>query len=74
MKAVVQKEFPEKGEISIHRTESDDNRSYHINSDKIKKVLGFSLKDQLKLQLRIYARLLKRIKLLIPLITTFTSM
>jgi nucleoside-diphosphate-sugar epimerase len=38
---VVQKEFPDFGEIPIITTKSDDNRSYHINSDKVKKVLGF---------------------------------
>ena len=41
VKKVVQEEFPEKGEIEIVTTPSDDNRSYHINSDKIKKQLGF---------------------------------
>ena len=38
---VVSKEFPEKGRIEIVTTPSDDLRSYHINSDKIKRVLGF---------------------------------
>ena len=38
---VVSKEFPEKGQIEIVTTPSDDLRSYHINSDKIKRVLGF---------------------------------
>lgn len=41
VKKVVEEEFPEKGEIDIVVTESDDNRSYHINSDKIHRVLGF---------------------------------
>lgn len=41
VKRVVQQEFPEKGEIEIVRTETDDNRSYHVNSDKIGRVLGF---------------------------------
>lgn len=41
VKKVVEEEFPEKGEIPIEVTESNDNRSYHINSDKIKRVLGF---------------------------------
>src|SRR5580692_13005203 len=31
---IVSKEFPEKGEVSIVTTPSDDLRSYHINSDK----------------------------------------
>ena len=41
VKKVVQEVFPDKGEIPIEVTESDDKRSYHINSDKIKRVLGF---------------------------------
>ena len=35
VKKVVEEEFPEKGEIDIVTTPSDDNRSYHVNSDKI---------------------------------------
>lgn len=41
VKKVVEEEFPEKGVIDIETTHSDDNRSYHINSDKIKDALGF---------------------------------
>ncbi len=41
VKKVVEEEFPEKKNIEISRTESNDNRSYHINSDKIFKHLGF---------------------------------
>ncbi len=41
VKKVVEEVFPEKGDIPIEVTESDDKRSYHINSDKIKRVLGF---------------------------------
>ena len=41
---VVSREFPEKGEVSIVTTPSDDLRSYHINSDKIKRALGYSPK------------------------------
>lgn len=41
VKKVVQEEFPDRNEIEIVTTPSDDNRSYHINSDKIKRVLGF---------------------------------
>ena len=44
VKAVVEEEFPEKGEIEIVTTPSDDTRSYHVNSDKIRKVLGFQPK------------------------------
>jgi nucleoside-diphosphate-sugar epimerase len=39
---VVSGEFPEKGRVEIVTTPSDDLRSYHINSDKIKRVLGFT--------------------------------
>jgi nucleoside-diphosphate-sugar epimerase len=44
VKRVVQEEFPEKGDIQIVTTPSDDPRSYHINSDKIAKALGFRAK------------------------------
>ena len=44
IRKVVMEEFPEKGEIEIVTTPTDDPRSYHINSDKSKKVLGFSPK------------------------------
>ena len=40
---MVQKEFPELGEIPIITTESNDNRSYHINSDKVKRILNLNL-------------------------------
>ena len=43
-KRVVQEMFPEKGEIPIVTTPTDDIRSYHVNSDKIKRVLGFQPK------------------------------
>jgi nucleoside-diphosphate-sugar epimerase len=38
---VIAQEFPEKGRVEIVTTPSDDLRSYHINSDKIKRTLGF---------------------------------
>jgi len=38
---VVAQEFPENGKVEIVTTPSDDLRSYHINSDKIKRVLGY---------------------------------
>jgi nucleoside-diphosphate-sugar epimerase len=44
VKKVVEEFFPEKGNLPIEVTESNDNRSYHINSDKIKNVLGFTPK------------------------------
>ncbi|MBI4294388.1 MAG: SDR family oxidoreductase [Betaproteobacteria bacterium] len=43
-KRVVQEEFPEKGDIPIVTTPTDDVRSYHVNSDKIARVLGFKPK------------------------------
>jgi len=44
VKKVVEAEFPERGDIGIETTSSDDNRSYHINSDKIRRALGFQPK------------------------------
>ncbi len=41
VKKVVEQEFPEKGDIPIDVASSDDPRSYHINSSKIKRALGF---------------------------------
>jgi nucleoside-diphosphate-sugar epimerase len=44
VKKVVQINFPEKKHIEIETTKSDDNRSYHINSEKIKNILNFEPK------------------------------
>jgi nucleoside-diphosphate-sugar epimerase len=44
VKKVVEEEFPENGIIPIETTSSDDLRSYHINSSKIKRELGFEPK------------------------------
>ena len=41
VKRVVQEMFPEKGEIPIVTSPTDDIRSYHVNSDKIQRMLGF---------------------------------
>lgn len=41
VKKVVEQEFPEKAPIDIVTTPSDDNRSYHINSDKVFRALNF---------------------------------
>lgn len=43
-KKVVEETFPEKGEIDLVTTPTDDIRSYHVNSDKIRNVLGFQPK------------------------------
>ena len=52
VKKVVEEEFPDLGEIPIETTKSDDNRSYHINSDKIKMVLGFEPKRSMEESVR----------------------
>ncbi|HEY3196754.1 MAG TPA: SDR family oxidoreductase [Nitrospirales bacterium] len=44
VKQVVQQQFPEKPEIPIQITPTNDNRSYHINSDKIARKIGFKPK------------------------------
>ena len=44
VKKVVEEEMPELGEIEIVTTPSNDNRSYHVNSDKVGRVLGFKPK------------------------------
>jgi nucleoside-diphosphate-sugar epimerase len=52
VKRVVEQEFPDKGDINIVTTPSDDLRSYHINSDKIKRVLGFAPKHTIEQAVR----------------------
>lgn len=44
VKKVVEEIFPEKNDIPIEVTTSNDPRSYHINSDKIRRALGFQPK------------------------------
>ena len=41
VKSIVEELMPEKGVIELATEPTDDVRSYHINSDKIKRVLGF---------------------------------
>jgi len=48
VKSVVEEMFPEKGDIPIAVTTSDDPRSYHINSQKIKRALGFEPKHSIE--------------------------
>lgn len=43
-KRVVEELFPEKGSIPVVTTPTDDVRSYHVNSDKIQRMLGFRAK------------------------------
>jgi nucleoside-diphosphate-sugar epimerase len=42
VRSVVDRAFPELSPIEIVTTPSDDLRSYHINSDKVHRTLGFS--------------------------------
>jgi nucleoside-diphosphate-sugar epimerase len=41
---VVSREMPELGEIQVETTESNDLRSYHVSSEKIKRQLGWAPK------------------------------
>ena len=43
-KRIVEEMYPAKGNIPIVTTTTDDNRSYHVNSDKIQRILGFKPK------------------------------
>ena len=63
VKKVVEAEFSEKEEISIVTTASDDNRSYHINSDKITRVLGFKPKYNIADAIRDLCKAFKEDKL-----------
>lgn len=56
VKKVVEEEFPDKAPIGIVTTPSDDNRSYHINSDKVTRVLGFRPKKTIEDAVRDLAR------------------
>lgn len=48
VKKIVENENPNFKEIPLEMTESDDKRSYHINSDKINQVLGFKAKRSIE--------------------------
>ena len=63
VKRVVQQEFPEKGDIPIITTPTDDIRSYHVNSDKIKRVLGFQPKHSMEDAVRDLCKAFKQGKL-----------
>ena len=62
-KRVVQEEFPEKGDIPIVTTPTDDIRSYHVNSDKIQRVLGFRPKYDIEDAVRDLCKAFKQGKL-----------
>jgi nucleoside-diphosphate-sugar epimerase len=63
VRRVVKEEFPEKGEIEITTTPTDDIRSYHINSDKIARVIGFRPKHTIEDAVRDLCRAFKAGKL-----------
>ncbi len=58
-KEVVEVEFPEKAPIDIVTTPSDDMRSYHINSNKITRDLGFTPKRSIEDAIRDLCRAFK---------------
>ena len=58
-KKVVEEEFPDRQPIKIVTTPSNDNRSYHVNSDKIERVLGFTPKRNIEDAVRDLARAFK---------------
>jgi nucleoside-diphosphate-sugar epimerase len=59
VKRVVEEEFPDKGDIGIVTTPSDDKRSYHINSDKVRRVLGYAPKRTIEEAVRDLCRAFK---------------
>jgi nucleoside-diphosphate-sugar epimerase len=63
VKKVVQEEFPEKGDIPIVTTPTNDIRSYHVNSDKIRRVLGFEPRHSMEDAVRDLCRAFKAGKL-----------
>jgi nucleoside-diphosphate-sugar epimerase len=56
VKQVVEEEFPDGHEIDIATTPTNDMRSYHVNSDKVKRVLGFEPKRTIEDAVRDLAR------------------
>jgi len=63
VKSVVEEEYPERGPVPIVVTNSDDPRSYHINSEKISKILGFIPKHSIEEAVRDLCRAFKDGKL-----------
>ena len=62
-KKVVQQEFPGKGDIPIVTTPTDDIRSYHVNSAKITRMLGFKPKYTVEDAIRDLCKAFKQGKL-----------
>ena len=44
VRGVVRREVPGRSDLSVATTDSDDRRSYHISSEKIKRELGYEPK------------------------------
>lgn len=63
VRKVVAEEFPEKSEIEIVTTPTDDIRSYHINSDKIGRILNFKPSHSIEEAVRDLCKALKAGKL-----------
>jgi nucleoside-diphosphate-sugar epimerase len=63
VKKIVEQEFLRNEEISMEITESDDKRSYHINSDKIKDKLNFVPKKKIEDAVRDLCKAFKNGKL-----------
>ena len=74
VKKVVQKEFKEKEEIKIIKENSDDKRSYHINSDKIKDILNFTPENSIESAIKDLCEAFKKNLIKILLLTIYTSM
>jgi nucleoside-diphosphate-sugar epimerase len=63
VKEVVEEEYPDREPLEIKVTESNDNRSYHISSEKIKRILGFEAKRSIQDAVRDLCRAFKAGKL-----------
>ena len=63
VRKVVKEEYPDKGDIEIVTTPTDDIRSYHINSDKIARVIGFRPKHTIEDAVRDLCKAFKADKL-----------
>jgi nucleoside-diphosphate-sugar epimerase len=63
VKKIVEEEYPQKDEIAITVTQTNDNRSYHVNSDKIARVLGYRPKRTIEDAVRDLCRAFKAGKL-----------
>ena len=63
VKKVVEQEFPEKGEIKITTSPTNDLRSYHVTSEKITNRLGFSPQHTVEDAIRDLCKAFKQSKL-----------